>query len=80
MARPPGSLAQCRSCHISFWYPSVFSDGDITGLRFCNSARSATRAERLAERIEAKVATASTRVPSAVARLDSVATSGTGEL
>src|ERR1700674_4822150 len=46
-----------------------------TGRRLSSSARSATRAEWFAERVDANVATASTRVPPAVASEAIVATS-----
>lgn len=71
-ARPPPSRAQWSSPHRIFCFGSWGREGNKTGRRPTWSARSALRAARLAERTDEKVATASTKVPTAVADAETV--------
>ena len=77
-ARPPSTWAQCSSPHIIFSVGSSRREGITRGRWPIRNACSATRAARLAERTEANVATASTRVPVAVASAEIVTQSVMG--
>src|SRR3954471_4284114 len=66
-AVPPPTLNSCSSPKNTSSPGSSSRVGVNTGRRPTSSARSATRALRLAERTDANVATASTSVPPAVA-------------
>src|SRR5580704_6176943 len=67
MARPPATLAVCRSCHKTLWTGSSKSDGTSSGRMAVRSDSSAMRAERFDDRTAENVATARTSVPPAVA-------------
>ena len=67
MARPPPIRAAWRSCHRTLCTGSSESDGTSSGLIAVSSDSSAMRADRLDDRTAENVATASTRVPPAVA-------------
>ena len=62
-----GKSAQCSSPHMIFCATSSSLDGISSGRIPICIEYSANRAERFADRSEAKVARASTRVPAAVA-------------
>src|SRR6185436_5454054 len=79
MARPPLSFAPCRSPQSTFCTGSSASDGTSSGRIPVSSASSATRAERFDTRTAENVATASTRVPPAVASEEIVCQSATEE-
>src|SRR5664280_298155 len=66
-ARPPCRAALWKSLHRTFCTGSSPSDGMSRGRRPVSRPSSAMRAERLDERTAAKVESASTRVPPAVA-------------
>jgi len=66
-ALPPLSFDQWSSTHMILSDGSSSRDGTSTGRSPASNARSAVRAARLAERTEANVPTASTRVAPAVA-------------
>src|SRR6516225_9999875 len=70
-----GGRTQWRSTNMIFSSGSSSRDCTSTGRRCSWSATSAIRAERLADRTEANVATASTSVPPAVASEEIVAQS-----
>src|SRR5271169_4730699 len=71
-ARLPSSRAQWSSTQRIFWGGSSRRDVTRTGRRRTWNAASATRAARLADRTEAKVAIARTKVPKAVASVATV--------
>ena len=73
MAWFPSRRAQWSSSHLIFCAGSSIRDDTRTGRRLTWNDLSATRAERLAERTAANVATASTSVPMAVAKVAMVA-------
>ena len=64
----PSSRAQWLSIQRIFWTGSSSRDVTNTGRSWARNASSAIRADRLAERIDANVAVASTSVPTAVAK------------
>src|SRR5262245_49825125 len=66
-ARPPSRRSTWPSCQSTFWAGSWSRLGTSNGRTPASRASSATRAARLAERTDAKVAAASTSVPAAVA-------------
>ena len=74
-ARPPSALTQWAPRNMIFCFGSLSRDWASTGRRCSWSAPSAMRADRLEERTAEKVATASTKVPAAVARDATVAVS-----
>src|SRR5260370_15330713 len=65
--RPPSTWVQRLSNHVTFSGGSWMRDGISTGRNDSWKASCAVRALRFAERTAEKVATASTRVPPAVA-------------
>ncbi|HEX3489413.1 MAG TPA: hypothetical protein VHU92_08715 [Streptosporangiaceae bacterium] len=67
-AAPPGRCTQRPSPNMTFCRGSVNREFIITGRRPACRASWAVAVDRLAERTEAKVATASTSVPAPVAR------------
>src|SRR5215213_5559924 len=85
LARPPSSREWWPSTHMTLSSGSSSREGISSGRNPTWRARSAVRAAWLAERTEAKVATASTRVPPAVASDEivtqsAIAGQGTGVL
>src|SRR3954468_5189124 len=64
---PPGTGTQCSSWNPTLTIGSSSLDGISNGRTLASNVSSASRALRLAERTDAKVATASTSVPPAVA-------------
>ena len=71
----PSTAVQWSSTHLIFCTGSSRREVTRTGRRFTRYDASATRADRLAERTAAKVATARTSVPMAVANVAIVAQS-----
>src|SRR5438309_286597 len=71
-ALPPVTLVRWLSIQVTFWTGSSKRDGNRSGRSPAWRVRSAVRAAALADRTEAKVATASTRVPPAVASAEIV--------
>ncbi len=67
-APPPGTATHRPSPNITFWRGSWKREFIITGRRPACRASCAVAVDRLAERTDAKVATASTSVPAPVAR------------
>src|SRR5262245_5233423 len=72
---PPARVAQWSSIHVILSGGSSSREGTSTGRSPAIRVRSAVRAARLAERTEAKVPAASTRVAPAVASDEMVAQS-----
>src|SRR5438445_3497882 len=71
-ALPPVTLVRWSSTQVTFWTGSSKREGNRSGRSPAWRVRSAVRAAPLADRTEAKVATASTRVPPAVASAEIV--------
>lgn len=74
-----GTVKICPSPKRTRWGGSSSFDGTSTGRRPTSSDCSATRADRFADRTELNVATASTRVPPAVASEEIVTQSAIAE-
>src|SRR3954447_20007800 len=72
---PPGTCTQCSSWNPTLTIGSSSLDGISNGRTLASNVASASRALRLADRTDAKVATASTSVPPAVASEEMVAQS-----